>query len=236
MPYTSRYTRREMEDNYDELYKYSHDTNELIIRLHASIGCSVSPSTIERGKITNVKINHSALFDGKPLTYVVEVNNSPITSSGYDINNTTSFYVKLIINNEDPAVKDFVVSRTVTSTAYFPKFFGRSINDNITIEQILEGENKNSGENCFLGRVISSSASSTRTLYPAKINNNYAGDYIWLVMPSNQIISSVKSNGFDVPMTLISKTFTVNGISTTYNAYRSANKINDNNNITINIS
>lgn len=212
--------REEFENKVKEIKDLctSEDSNimALIVKLHASISVSVSPTIIEKGVNTNVNISTSASFDGSNLTYTTLVDGSPI-SNPYSLNDSKTFNVAINIDNANPKVV-YSTTKNVTVNAYYPKYYGRSSTLNPSSADIL----------AFTKQAISASVVNNNVTL-----NSSTSDYLWLCVPSTMTINSVTSNGFAVPMEAYI-TVAVSGKGN-YKCYRSTNQINAGD-ITFNVS
>lgn len=199
-----------LENKYNELNTLNEtvtDLNELVVKLHTTITQSVSPSTIYKGEATNVTINHSAKFDGEPLTYTLKVDNSELNNP-YSVSDTKTFNLVFEINNEDPKLVTSI-SKTVKVNAYYPRYYGRVNKTILTSADVLALPKQ---------PVSSSSAISNKTIAST------VSDYLWLCVPDTMNINSVTSGGFAVPMeSPITIAVTNKG---NYKCYRSSNQIN----------
>lgn len=191
----------------DTLQSNEDETMALIVKLHAIITATASPSTIYKGENTNVNINHSATFDGKALTYTPMVNGSALANP-YSINDTTTFNVAFNINNADPKLNT-TITRSVKVNAYYPRYYGRADKTTLVSDDVLTLEKQ---------PVAASSIINDKTISSA------IADYLWLCVPDGMTISEVSSSGFGVPME-VPITVEVSGKGN-YKCYRSTNKVN----------
>lgn len=208
------------EETITELKQADNDLLSLIVKLHATISMSLSATSIFMNTSTNININSSAVFDGKDLTRTLLVDGEPL-SNPYNIlltqtnaNSGTAsrtFNVVMNINNVDPKL-EYTTSRTLTVTAYYPRFFG-----------IIDKEEIDATDFTNLSQqALSSSASiSNKTI------STSTGGYLWLCVPSNMTINNMTSGGFAVPIespkTIL---YNFNGSSNNYKCYRSTARIN----------
>lgn len=175
------------------------------MKLHASISLSASKTAIEKGVPTNVSINHSAKFDGKNLTYTLMVDNAALASS-YSVSDTKTFQCVFKINNADPKlVTD--IARSVTVSAYYPKYYGGSAKTALTSDDVLALTKQN----------ISGGAGGTANITSA------AEQYVWFCIPSYMNISKVTLGGFAVPLEAAA-TVAVAGKGN-YKCYRTTNPL-----------
>lgn len=207
-------TNRENADK--ELQGNIDDALALIVKLHAVINASASPANIYKGENTNVNINHSASFDGSPLTYNLTVDGNAL-SNPYTLDNSKSFNVVFNINNQEPKLVTSI-ARTVTVNAYYPRYYGRVDKEILTSDDILKLEKQG----------VASNATVSNKTFTSSI-----ADYLWLCVPSGMTVNSVTSGGFAVPMEK-AVTVAVEGKGN-YNCYRSTNKANAGS-VTYNIS
>lgn len=172
------------------------ELKELIIRLHAAITASVSPTVIYKGVNTNVNISASAKFDGQNLKYDLLVNGAALANP-YSINttgNSTTFAIKFQINNADPKVQ-MVVERSVTVYAYYPIYYGFGA----TASEVMAGNTKLSAR---------SSALATYTA----TNNKGKDCYFFILVPTGVTAPTAFSMG-GAPAAFDQTTETLNGIS-----------------------
>ena len=181
------------------------DIMALIVKLHADIKYGANKTVIERGVSTPITITHSATFDGKPLTYTLQVNGAAVASS-YSISEKTIFNGVFKINNSDPKlVTD--IAKSVTVNAYYPKFVGGTTKTTITSADILG----------FTKMAISGSAAGTVSV------TSKANEYIWFCVPTGMTINKVTLGGFNVPIEAV-VTVAVSDRGN-YNCYRSSNPL-----------
>ena len=225
------YTKSEVDDKLEniesdsnvdlsELYDKDTEIMETIVKLHADVNISISPTIIEMNTPTNININSTAKFDGKDLTRTLIVDDEPL-SNPYSVtltqtnpnSGTTSrkFNVTMTINNEDPKIQ-YVMSKDLTVTAYYPKFVGIIDKDEITDEDFTLLEKQNISSSVFI---------SNKTI------SSEEGGYLWLCVPSNMTINNVTSGGFAMPFeSPIIVAYDFNGSTNNYKCYRSTNRIN----------
>lgn len=191
----------------DSVAHAADDTMALVVKLHAAINASVSPTTVFKGEDAKVTINHSASFDGKPLTYTVSVDDAPL-SNPYTVNDNKTFNVKFDIDNAEPALTTSI-TKQVRVSAYYPRYYGRVDKATLTSADILALEKQ---------PVSASAAMNNKTI------TSTASDYLWLCVPSGMTVKSVTSGGFAVPMEA-PVTVAVEGKGS-YLCYRSSAKAN----------
>ena len=201
------------------------DNFNLIAKLHASHGVSVSPSTIEKGVKTNISISNfyfrlgsdTMTPDGAVTTTggsFDSILNTGGTVTVEDVSDTTSFSYKIIHLG-----KEFTGSRTVS--AYYPMYFGSSTIETLTssnLNSIFTSPGSGNSVGVFAKQGIKSSPTGT---YNVTVTQ---GNFIYLIVPTGMTINTVKSGGFDVPMNPVQQ---VSGTDKgTYNVYRSASQVN----------
>lgn len=166
---------------------------ELIIRLHATITASVSPTAIYKGVNTNVSLSSSAKFDGQNLGYELLVNGAALANP-YTINDRTSFAVKFQINNADPKIQ-MTVDTSVIVNAYYPIYYGFGA----TASEVIVGNVK-----------LTARASALAT-YSAT-NTKGKDCYFFILVPTGVTAPTAFSMG-GAPASLNQTEETLNGIS-----------------------
>lgn len=165
-------------DVIDEIYN-------VVYTQHSNVTINRSPSIIEKGVSTPVTINWNYLFNGvtatpdsMTLTSGEDTLVSDASIKTYSENITdTKNYVATAINKG--------ITKTVSTVvnAYYPMYFGSSINTSLTSPDILALNKQN---------IKASPAGS----YSFSVGQ---GEYVWLCVPSTMTINRVTSGGFDVP-------------------------------------
>lgn len=196
---------------YDQVQSLTEDVNEInqiLFTQYTSLTMSRTPTLFEKGVSTQVILNWSTKFNNQeiePDSISVKKGSQVLTSDKTlktikDSISDTQVYSMMAV------IKGITKTASVTVSAYYPMYFGASIKDSLVSSDILS----------LTKQPIKASPSGNVTI---EVEDN---EYIWLCVPSNMTINSVKSGGFDVPMAA-PVTVAVNGKGN-YKCYRSANK------------
>jgi hypothetical protein len=196
---------------YDQVQSLTEDVNEInqiLFTQYTSLTMSRTPTLFEKGVSTQVILNWSTKFNNQeiePDSISVKKGSQVLTSDKAlktikdSISDTQTYSMTAMI-------KGITKTASVTVNAYYPMYFGASIKDALVSSEVLS----------LTKQPIKASPSGNVTI---EVEDN---EYIWLCVPSNMTINSVKSGGFDVPMAA-PITVVVNGKGN-YKCYRSANK------------
>lgn len=196
---------------YDQVQSLTEDVNEInqiLFTQYTSLTMSRTPTLFEKGVSTQVTLNWSTKFNNQeiePDSISVKKGSQVLTSDKAlktikdSISDTQTYSMTAMI-------KGITKTASVTVNAYYPMYFGASIKDALVSSEVLS----------LTKQPIKASPSGNVTIEVE------ANEYIWLCVPSNMTINSVKSGGFDVPMAA-PVTVAVNGKGN-YKCYRSANK------------
>lgn len=178
-------------------------------------GFSVSPTIIEKGVSTSIKMAGKFLFNNEPfIPQSVTLKRDSVVIHSTPIDNFNGITDNLDTTNDSVVYRVDIISNEVQKSAtatvrvYYPMFFGHSPKTSLTSTDITG----------FTKQPIKSSPNGT---YSMNVNQ---GDYVWLCVPSNFNISKVTSSGFGVPMeNPISVTVDSKG---TYKCYRTSGQLN----------
>lgn len=155
-------------------------------------GFGVSPTIIEKGVATDINISGRFLFAGNPLTpdtLTLKMNDKVI--SNQPVNNLSGTKDTLTTTNDRITYSVSITAHGVTRNAsatvstYYPCYFGHTTKTIIVGTDVLS----------FSKQSIKSSPNGTYSM-----SDISQGEYVWLCIPSNFNINSVKSSGFSVPM------------------------------------
>lgn len=223
------------------LYDDITETNKLIIRLHATYGISISPTTIEKGVKTSINIKDIYFrFDGKgvaPGHYIIMDGDGSafagtLVPNGDIINTSNTVTDTEVRDNKTYTLSITHLGSTFTKTAsvsaYYPMYFGSSGNESISKDNLntifstattIGTAKEVSGVGVFTKQPISGSPNGTRNF---KVNSS---QYIYLLVPSTMTINKVTSSGFAVPMSSTAPEVTGTNKGS-YRVYRSEKKVN----------
>lgn len=182
------------------------DINQILFTQYTALSMSRTPASFEKGVETNVTLNWSTKFNNQeiePDSLEVKKGSEVLTSDktlktiGDSVTDTQAYSMTAVI-------KGITKTASVTVNAYYPMYFGASVNDVLTSAEVL----------AMTKQPIKSSPAGNVTIEVG------ANEYLWLCVPSTMSINSVKSGGFDVPMAA-PVTVAVDGKGD-YKCYRSA--------------
>ncbi len=191
----------------EDTIKKTEDNTSLIVKLHAVITATAGATNIYKGENTNVNINHSATFDGSPLTYTLIVDGEELANP-YSLNDSKTFNIAFNIDNADPKLNT-VINKTIRVNAYYPRYYGRVDKTTLVSEDVL----------ALTKQPVASSAASSNKTFTSSV-----ADYLWLCVPDSMSVKGVTSGGFAVPMEPpITVAVSEKG---DYRCYRTTNKVN----------
>lgn len=182
------------------------DINQILFTQYTALSMSRTPASFEKGVETNVTLNWSTKFNNQeiePDSLEVKKGSEVLTSDktlktiGDSVTDTQVYSMTAVI-------KGITKTASVTVNAYYPMYFGASVNDVLASADVL----------AMTKQPIKSSPAGNVTIEVG------ANEYLWLCVPSAMSINSVKSGGFDVPMAAPA-TVAVDGKGD-YKCYRSA--------------
>jgi hypothetical protein len=182
------------------------DINQILFTQYTALSMSRTPASFEKGVETNVTLNWSTKFNNQeiePDSLEVKKGSEVLTSDktlktiGDSVTDTQVYSMTAVI-------KGITKTASVTVNAYYPMYFGASVNDVLASADVL----------AMTKQPIKSSPAGNVTIEVG------ANEYLWLCVPSTMSINSVKSGGFDVPMAA-PVTVAVDGKGD-YKCYRSA--------------
>lgn len=184
----------------------------LIVSLHSVITFVASNAVLYRGEPETVVYSSSVTFNNKPLNYTLTIDGENAPNGRLNKVYNADFDSKIVagvfeINNTDPKVQTTFTKNIYMSSRY-PRYSGF-----IDKEEITESD------------IFSLIKLNRSTVAGATIIDTINTDsYFWVCFPSNIILKSVTSNGFEVPLNDPIEIQTTNkGL---YKCYRSTNKIN----------
>lgn len=237
---------------YDKINTEITETNNTIVRLHATYGISATSTTynpFEIGVSTPITISGAYFkFDNANVT----------PSGGYEITRSGAAGSRTLFSgssggilNTSGSISDTITNgatytisithlggtftKSATVSAYYPMYFGSSAKESIVSNDLNSIISKvtnaptNSGTDSTavavdgVGVFTKQKINSSPTgTHTFKVNSS---QYIYLLVPSTMTINKVTSSGFDVPMsTTVFKIASTN--KGAYNVYRSASKVN----------
>ncbi len=182
------------------------DINQILFTQYTALSMSRTPASFEKGVETEVTLNWSTKFNNQeiePDSLEVKKGSEVLTSDktlktiGDSVTDTQVYSMTAVI-------KGITKTASVTVNAYYPMYFGASVNDVLASADVL----------AMTKQPIKSSPAGNVTIEVG------ANEYLWLCVPSTMSINSVKSGGFDVPMAA-PVTVAVDGKGD-YKCYRSA--------------
>lgn len=182
------------------------DIYEVLYNQHSQISFTSDNAIIERGVPSTVNLNWAVRFNGNSITPQKTI----LKSGGTTLIEDSQSYSETITDTKryDLTVMleyNIQKQQSIQVNAYYPMFFGSSVSNNVTGENILS----------FIKQNIKSNPSGN---YSLTVLDN---QYVWLCIPNNMSINKVTSSGFDVPMEA-PITVTVPG-KDIYKCYRSQN-------------
>lgn len=184
----------------------------LIVSLHSVISFTTNYLTLYRNEPETVVFNSSVKFNNAPLNYTLTIDgknapNGKLTEV-WTIDSGNKFVTGVFeINNTDPKIQT-TMTKTLGFSFVYPRYAGFNDKEEITESDI------------FSLIKLSRSAVASATI----IDTINTDKYFWVCFPSNIILKSVTSNGFEVPLNDPIDIQTTNkGL---YKCYRSTNKIN----------
>lgn len=196
---------------YDQVQSLTEDVNEInqiLFTQYTSLTMSRTPTLFEKGVSTQVTLNWSTKFNNQEIEpdSISVKKGSQVLTSDKTLKTIKDSISDTQVYSMTAVIKGITKTASVTVSAYYPMYFGASIKDSLVSSDILS----------LTKQPIKASPSGNVTI---EVEDN---EYIWLCVPSNMTINSVKSGGFDVPMAA-PITVVVNGKGN-YKCYRSANK------------
>jgi hypothetical protein len=196
---------------YDQVQSLTEDVNEInqiLFTQYISLTMSRTPTLFEKGVSTQVTLNWSTKFNNQEIEpdSISVKKGSQVLTSDKTLKTIKDSISDTQVYSMTAVIKGITKTASVTVSAYYPMYFGASIKDSLVSSDILS----------LTKQPIKASPSGNVTI---EVEDN---EYIWLCVPSNMTINSVKSGGFDVPMAA-PITVVVNGKGN-YKCYRSANK------------
>lgn len=196
---------------YDQVQSLTEDVNEInqiLFTQYTSLTMSRTPTLFEKGVSTQVILNWSTKFNNQEIEpdSISVKKGSQVLTSDKTLKTIKDSISDTQVYSMTAVIKGITKTASVTVSAYYPMYFGASIKDSLVSSDILS----------LTKQPIKASPSGNVTI---EVEDN---EYIWLCVPSNMTINSVKSGGFDVPMAA-PITVVVNGKGN-YKCYRSANK------------
>lgn len=196
---------------YDQVQSLTEDVNEInqiLFTQYTSLTMSRTPTLFEKGVSTQVTLNWSTKFNNQEIEpdSISVKKGSQVLTSDKTLKTIKDSISDTQVYSMTAVIKGITKTASVTVSAYYPMYFGASIKDSLVSSDILS----------LTKQPIKASPSGNVTI---EVEDN---EYIWLCVPSNMTINSVKSGGFDVPMAA-PITAVVNGKGN-YKCYRSANK------------
>lgn len=155
-------------------------------------GFGVSPTIIEKGVAATININGRFLFAGEPVTPdTLILKRGDALLSDRPVDNLSGTKDTLNTNDNTTTYSLSITAHGVTRntsaivSAYYPCYFGHTTKTIIVGTDVLS----------FSKQSIKSSPNGTYSM-----SDISQGEYVWLCIPSNFNINSVKSSGFSVPM------------------------------------
>lgn len=152
----------------------------------------VSPTIIEKGVAATININGRFLFAGEPVTPdTLILKRGDALLSDRPVDNLSGTKDTLNTNDDTTTYSLSITAHGVTRntsaivSAYYPCYFGHTTKTIIVGTDVLS----------FSKQSIKSSPNGTYSM-----SDISQGEYVWLCIPSNFNINSVKSSGFSVPM------------------------------------
>lgn len=196
---------------YDQVQSLTEDVNEInqiLFTQYTSLTMSRTPTLFEKGVSTQVILNWSTKFNNQEIEpdSISVKKGSQVLTSDKALKTIKDSISDTQVYSMTAVIKGITKTASVTVSAYYPMYFGASMKDSLVSSDILS----------LTKQPIKASPSGNVTI---EVEDN---EYIWLCVPSNMTINSVKSGGFDVPMAA-PITVVVNGKGN-YKCYRSANK------------
>ncbi len=215
-PTTKTYTC--VENGQSKVIAYKDDLSNVnssidtLIKLHIISSFTANPLSIYKNTLTDIVFNASATFDGRPLNFTLTDDTGNSFNTTQSIVDTKQFHVNFNINNEDPKIVN-TITKSVTVKAYYPIYYGASINTTPEVSNIAEFNR------------LSPKASVKGSTVSITLNTS---SYIWIYVPnpideSYGDASKVTSGGFTVPMNQ-PEDITIGRV--TYKAYRTTNLVN----------
>lgn len=185
-----------------------NEINQILFTQYTSLTMSRTPTLFEKGVSTQVTLNWSTKFNNQEIEpdSISVKKGSQVLTSDKTLKTIKDSISDTQVYSMTAVIKGITKTASVTVSAYYPMYFGASIKDSLVSSDILS----------LTKQPIKASPSGNVTI---EVEDN---EYIWLCVPSNMTINSVKSGGFDVPMAA-PITVVVNGKGN-YKCYRSANK------------
>lgn len=162
------------------------DINQILFTQYTALSMSRTPASFEKGIETEVTLNWSTKFNNQeiePDSLEVKKGGEVLTSDKTlktvkdSVTDTQAYSMTAVI-------KGITKTASVTVNAYYPMYFGASVNDVLASADVL----------AMTKQPIKSSPAGNVTIEVG------ANEYLWLCVPSTMSINSVKSGGFDVPM------------------------------------
>ena len=152
----------------------------------------VSPTIVEKGVATTININGRFLFAGEPVTPdTLILKRGDALLSDRPVDNLSGTKDTLNTNDDTTTYSLSITAHGVTRntsaivSAYYPCYFGHTTKTIIVGTDVLS----------FSKQSIKSSPNGTYSM-----SDISQGEYVWLCIPSNFNINSVRTSGFSVPM------------------------------------
>lgn len=182
------------------------DINQILFTQYTALSMSRTPASFEKGIETNVTLNWSTKFNNQEIEPdLLEVKKgSEVLTSDKTLKTIGDSVTDTQVYSMTAVIKGITKTASVTVNAYYPMYFGASVNDVLASADVL----------AMTKQPIKSSPAGNVTIEVG------ANEYLWLCVPSTMSINSVKSGGFDVPMAA-PVTVAVDGKGD-YKCYRSA--------------
>lgn len=224
---------------YDKINTDITETNNTIVRLHATYNIGVTPTTIEKGVSNKITISNVYFrFDGNKIypsggyeitrsgaagsTTLFDGSSGGILNTGGSINDTISKSATYTLSMSHLGG---TFTKAVPVSAYYPIIYGSTPDPSIS-EEYLERIWGAIGIDFY--KSGKSDPSGTYTFTTQK------DDYMYILVPRdeesdgryNMTISEVKSSGFEVPMNYLGLVEMNNHTNRKYNVYRSQIQVN----------